>query len=121
MAAYCEYAFYTGTFKGTAIAQADFDRLALRASEFIDQVTFDRAADETNADNLVKIEMATCAVAEKIQELEASGGAVQSETLGRSSVTYVSKLSDNARLTNIAKRYLWSTDLMYPGFTEDER
>ena len=44
MAVYADYTYYTEQFMGTAIAQADYDRLAMRASVLIDQVTFDRAA-----------------------------------------------------------------------------
>ncbi len=125
MAAYTDYAFYTGTYKGAAIAQPDFDRLALRASEKIDEVTFSRAAAVVDAGTdqvtIAKIQKAACAIAEEIQKLETSGGAVQSETVGRTSVTYLSKLSEDARLTKIAKHYLWDTDLMYRGFNADER
>lgn len=119
MATYATYAFYTGTFKGVAIASADFARLALRASEFLDQVTFGRAADETDVDTLALLSSATCAVAEEIQTLEATGGAVSSETVGRHSITYVSGMSAAARLAAAAKRYLGSTDLMYRGLDED--
>jgi hypothetical protein len=126
MAAYVDYAFYTGTYKGAAIAQADFDRLALRASEAIDQMTHDRAAPvveaATDTAMIDKIKMAACAVAEKIQELEANGGILTSESVGRGfSASYASKLtSDTAVLTKIAKRYIGRTFLMYPGFNKGE-
>lgn len=124
MAAYVDFAFYSGTYSGTAIVQTDFPRLAMRASAVIDQVTFGRAApimtNATDAATIEKIKLATCVVAEEIQKLEESGGAVQSETVGRHSVTYVDQRSDNARLTGAAKLYIGMTGLMYPGFTEDE-
>ena len=50
MAAYADYEFYVTTYQGAAIAQADFPLLALRASEVVDQVTFDRAAAVVTAD-----------------------------------------------------------------------
>jgi hypothetical protein len=110
---YVDVEYYTATYLGNAIAQADFPRLALRASEKIDELTFGRAAtDTTNTD---AIQMATCAVAEEIQKLDAAGGAVQSERQGNYSVTYLSQLSEDARLLKAAKTYLGSTGLMFRG------
>ncbi len=123
--AYVDYTFYTGTFKGNAIAQADFDRLATRASETIDQITFGRAAAvisaNTDAAVIAAIKKASCAVAEQIQGLEASGGAVQSETVGRHSVTFLSKLDEAERYYLAAKRYLWEYALLFRGLNENER
>ncbi len=127
MAAYADYAFYTTTYLGAAIASADFARLALRASAKIDQITFGRTAvvmeseDEADADTQEKIQSATCAIAEEIQKLEAAGGAVKSERVGNQSVEYLSVLSDDERMIRAAKVFLWDTDLMYRGFNEDER
>ncbi len=118
--AYTDYAFYTGTYRGNAIAQADFPRLAMRASEVIDQMTFSRAAAETDTANVDKIKLATCALAEQLQTLEASGGVVSSESVGGYSVSYLSQLSEDARLKRIAKRYLASTGLMFAGFNQGE-
>lgn len=124
MAAYADFTFYSGTYKGAAIASADFPRLALRASEAIDQMTFDRTAAvvaaSTDTATIAKVQMAVCAVAEQIQALEGSGGAVSSEHVGNYSVAYISQLSEDARLKKIAKRYLASTFLMYPSFNDGE-
>lgn len=124
MAVYADFTFYDETFLGTAIAEADFTRLALRASEFIDLVTFGRtaavvAADE-DADTIELIQKAACAVAEQIQANEA--GHVQSERVGQHSVTYVERpaVSDHARLAAAAKRYLWNTELMFAGITDED-
>lgn len=123
--AYADFTIYSDTYMGVAIAQADFPRLALRASEFIDQVTHDRAAAVVEADTdntaIASIQMATCAVAEKIQELEVSGGTLASESVGRGfSATYQSKLFDDGQLIRVAKKYLGRTGLMYSGFADDE-
>lgn len=124
MAAYADYEFYQGTYKGTAIAQSDFDRLAIPASAVIDQITFSRAAPvveaAADATTIEKIGFATCAVAEEMQKLEASGGAVSSERLGNYQATYLSQLSEDARLARAAKRYLGNTGLMYRGLDESE-
>ena len=128
MAVYVDYDFYTTQFYGTAIAQADFSRLALRASAVIDQVTFGRTAAVITADEddatIEKIKLATCAVAEEYQRLDkvGGGGEIQSERVGQHSVTYATgaATSDRAKLADAAKLYLWDTDLMYRGFTDDE-
>ena len=122
--AYADYAFYSSTYLGTAIASADFPRLAARASAVIDRITFGRAAAvitaETPAATVTAIKNAVCAVADEIQKSEASGGAVQSERVGNYSVTYLSQKSDEKRQIDAAALYLWNTDLMYRGFTEGE-
>ncbi len=128
--AYATYAYYTDTFLGTAIASADFARLALRASAVIDQITFNRAGPVvtagTETDTIDLIKMATCAVAEEYQAIEDSGSAdgIQSESVGSHSVTYAEnskqRRTATARLAEAAKLYLGSTELMYRGFAEGE-
>ncbi len=123
--AYADYTFYSATFLGTAIAQADFPRLAALASAKIDQLTFGRAAAvvaaDTDAATIEKIELATCAVAEMIQSLEQAGGVVASERVGNVQVTYAATGSrESGRLRDAARTYLWNTDLMYRGFADGE-
>lgn len=124
MAVYADFVYYTETYRGTAIAQSDFERLAQRASERIDRLTFSRAAAvvEANAEanTIGLIKMATCAVAEEIQKLEASGGAVQAERVGNLSVTYLNQKSEAARLADAASLYLWPTGLMFRGLLAEE-
>lgn len=123
--AYATYSDYTVTYRGSAIAESSFDRLALRASEVIDELTYDRAAPVveagTAAETIAKIVLATCAVAEEIQRAEGEGGRmVQSEKVGSHSVTYATSESSAHRQSSAAKRYLWSTGLMYRGFAAEE-
>lgn len=124
MAAYADYTYYTGTYLGTAIAESAFPQLALRATAVIDQLTFNRASvvveTGTDTDTIDKIKMATCAVAEKLQGLEASGGTIQSERVGNVSVTYADSKPTQWILTDSAKVYLWDTDLMYRGLLDTE-
>lgn len=121
---YADYTYYTGTYLGTAIASGDFDRLALRASAWIDRLTFQRAAADTANTNAIKNAM--CAIAEDIQNTEANGGvdAIQSESIGQNSVTYgamSSKLaSAGETYLQTASLYLGSTGLLYPGFANGE-
>jgi len=122
MAVYADYTFYTEQFLGTAIAQPDYDRLAMRASALIDQVTFGRAgavvAAGADPGTVDKIKMAACAVAELLYRDENEGGDVQSERVGNLSVTYVKGPARSliSRAREEAKPYLWDTYLMYGGY-----
>lgn len=126
MAAYADYTFYTSEYLGSAIAEADFDRLALRASEEIDHITFERAAAVTDTDTIILIKKATCAVAETLQTIEKAGGAVgvQSERVGNYSVTYAEgspmqqTKDDQVRMAAVI--YLGVTGLMFQGFYAGE-
>lgn len=135
--AYADYAYYTATYKGNAISATDFPRLAERASERIDYLTFNKAAT-ISADDRVK--KCCCAIAEQLALSDSaqsaitsgitsaitSGGEITSETVGEWTVTKRSGLSAadsaksytdaiNAEIVNIARRYLLSTGLLYRG------
>lgn len=128
MTVYIDYTYYTDTYLGTAIAEADFAQLALRASAVIDQITFNRAGAvitaATDTDKITQIKMATCAVAEELQTQsgEAANGVIHSESVGRHSVTYAqgSVQSKRMRQVEAAQLYLGNTGLMFRGFTADE-
>lgn len=130
MASYVDYAYYVGTYLGTAIVSADFTRLALRASAAIDNLTFGRAAPivtaNTDAATIDLIRMATCAVAEELQNQDQSGSAdgIQSETVGSYSVSFASnsskQLTNEAKQSQAAKIYLSLTGLMFRGFADGE-
>lgn len=70
--AYVDYDFYTESYYGSVVPEADFERLADRASDYIDTITFDRLADGLPADrkSLKRLKKAACAVLEKLYELE---------------------------------------------------
>ena len=130
MAAYVDYTYYSGTFLGTAIAEANFPRLALRASAVIDQLTFERAAPivtaTTDTATIEKIKLATCTVAEEIQTQETNGNTdnITSENVGSYSVSYGAKsqsaMTNEEKQAKVAKLYLGNTGLMFPGFAENE-
>ena len=129
MSAYADYTFYTTTFLGSLIASADFAQKALRASEEIDRLTFNRAAtvisDDDDADLVALIKMATCAVAETLQTIETgSSDSIKSESVGSHSVTYGDSsdaaLTNNQRKEKAARTYLGGTGLMYRGFLAGE-
>ncbi len=122
--AYADFTYYSATYLGTTIAEADFPRLALRASAVIDQITFGRAATDTDNTNAIKNAM--CAVAEEIQMQDAAGSVdgITSESQGRYSVSYGSNSSktksNQSKLEDAAKVWLANTFLLFPGFNAGE-
>jgi hypothetical protein len=131
---YADYDFYANTYFGRAIAEADFPRLALRGSQYIDYITQGRA--EARA-GLEAVKMCCCELAEKYQTIEtaqelarknlsagaADGLEVQSEAVGSWSKSYRSggdsaqsaanaAREEEAALYSIAQRHLAFTGLL---------
>ena len=136
--AYADYDYYVNGYYGQAIDLPDFDRLALRASSFLDYYTQGRAAQNPE---LEALKMACCAVSEQYQiieraqemarkslaeSLKSDGGEVQSESVGSWSKTFRSagdsagsaaSVAANAQasLVAVARQYLAGTGLIYRG------
>ena len=133
---YADYDFYTNEYFGRAISEADFPRLALRGSQYIDYITQGRAEAKAG---LEAVKMCCCELAEKYQTIETAqelaqkslaagsdGLEVQSETVGSWSRSYRSG-GDSAQsaaqvaaesktaLYSIAQRHLARTGLLYRG------
>lgn len=70
--AYTDFEFYATTYHGNVVPEADFPRIADRASDFLDVITFDRLVDGLPSDEraATKVQKAVCAVADKLYELE---------------------------------------------------
>lgn len=70
--AYADYEFYTTSYFGSVVPEADFPRLAERASDFIDVMTFDRLVDGLPADkrSQKRIKKAVCSLAELMYQIE---------------------------------------------------
>ena len=70
--AYADYEFYTKSFFGNFVPESDFIRLAERASNFLDTLTFDRLTDglPTPEKYQKRIKKAVCAVAEIYYQLD---------------------------------------------------
>ena len=70
--AYADYDFYTTSYFGSVVPEADFDRLAARASDFIDTLTFDNLVDGLPADkrSQKRIKKAVCSLAELMYQIE---------------------------------------------------
>lgn len=122
--AYADFTFYEETYLGTAIAEADFPRLALEASAVIDRLTYDRAAAVvtagTDADTIERIGLATCAVAEALQAQANQRDGLTSERVGSYAVTYASPTSRARVFHTAAAIYLGGTPLLYRGFAAGE-
>nr|DAV30611.1 MAG TPA: Head Tail Connector Protein [Caudoviricetes sp.] len=69
--AYADYKFYTESFDNV-VPEADFSRLAERASEFVDTMTFDRLVDglPTNERSQKRIKKAVCSLVELMYQIE---------------------------------------------------
>lgn len=69
--AYADYKFYTESF-GNVVPEADFPRLAERASDFVDLMTSDRLVDglPTNGRSQKRIKKAVCSLAELMYQIE---------------------------------------------------
>lgn len=104
---YADYTYYTETYKGNAIPLSDYDRLALRASSYLDKLTMGRIKEPTE-----DIKMAVCAVAEAWL-INEQGGDVTSQSVGSWSKTYAKKIkTDDQRLYDAAQLHLANTNLV---------
>ena len=70
--AYADYEFYTTSYFGSVVPETDFPRLAERASDFVDAMTFDRLVDglPTNERSQKRIKKAVCSLAELMYQIE---------------------------------------------------
>lgn len=114
---YADYVYYTEKFHGSLVPEKSFERNALQASRYIDNVTFGRiGSDVTDA-----VKNACCALAEiyysgTLSPRAASG--VTSEKVGNYSVTYAAAenvSTQQKRLRFAVKLWLGSTGLLYRG------
>lgn len=110
--AYVDYDYYKNEFYGTAIAEADFPGLAVKAFQMVDYYTSGRARTAIG-DDLTAVKNATCALAEIIQDESRLTAAtfsgdrasqVQSETVGSWSRSYGSAAATGTDLEMIEGR-----------------
>lgn len=114
--AYVTYEWYTNTFKGKAIPNADaFDGVIAEAEAYIDYITRGKITEPSD-----EVKKATCAVAEVIHA-QAQDGAptVSSESVGNHSKSYtqktISTAEREAEKARKARLYLSRTGLLYGG------
>ena len=114
--AYATYADYTELYHGNRIAgEEEFDRLAVRASAYLNYLTYRRAARYEDTEH--RLALACCAVAERMQDAEQRDGFIASEKVGDHSVEYRagSLETDAAAFYAAARMYLTGTGLLYSG------
>lgn len=127
---YADYAYYTGTYLGSAVSSSDFSVLSTRASAALDRLSYGRVspviAEDTDLVTIDLIKMATCAMVDELNSatITGTGGGVTSESVGGYSVSYAqgapATLTTLTKMKQAAATYLENTGLMYPGFAPGE-
>lgn len=123
--AYITETYYTGTYQGAEIDSDSFARIALRASDELNRITFDHVRraglSSFDADTQEAVKLATCAIAEALAQIDAAtdgtGITVTTEKVG--SFSYSMDASSLAALKTEAmakaRSILLPTGLLYAG------
>ncbi len=125
--AYADFQDYKHIYFGNVIPEDAFGRVAERASEYIDFITFNRLREDIASREIDEVIKCNCAMAELIYNYEQSSqdGDMQkiSEKVGEYSVQYAAATDKSGHVLNInekkhtlAKQYLGHTGLMYRGW-----
>lgn len=110
MTAFVNYPYYRDVYGGTLDKQT-FRNISLKASAYIDKLTFGRAS--ANADD-ERVKRCCCELSDTLSEI--SGGVKQSESVGSWSVSYA--VSGNTSEINYARaacRVWLPADWLYRG------
>lgn len=118
---YASYSYYSDTYGGSMIPEEQFDYCSARASEYIDQQTFERISNGVPEKLTSKVSSCCCELAEDIYRFSAVftgggsssgvGSGISSEKVGQYSVTYRSGAETISSLLNGGDSGL--TDLLY--------
>lgn len=120
---YADYEYYTSTYKGN-LPKEEFEKSIMKASAYVRRITFGRADDNTEMD---EVKIVTCAVCELLVNDEKArskhlGRAVTSENTDGYSVSYESggngETADDLlarKIFNTLELYLMPTGLLYMG------
>lgn len=109
-----DYDFYSGTYKGR-MPQEEFERMAVKASAYLDTITFGRLDDALPEDLQKKAKLACCEAADMLRQQE-EGGEVVSASNGQYSESYAaSGRSPEKRLYLTVATYLQGTGLLFAG------
>lgn len=126
---YADYSYYTNVYWGNSITEADWPRMATRASAFIDYATMGRAVKHAGLD---AVKLACCALADDYQTIETAralankslstatssgeAGELQSQSVGSWSKSYRSggsSAKEALSATESAQAALMATAQMY--------
>ena len=102
--AYADYDFYTTSYFGSVVPEADFPRLAERASDFVDTMTFDRLVDglPTNERSQKRIKKAVCSLAELMYQIELAEKNATNVAVSETSTTIGSGGSTTGIVTSVS-------------------
>ena len=102
--AYADYDFYTTSYFGSVVPEADFPRLAERASDFVDTMTFDRLVDglPTNERSQKRIKKAVCSLAELMYQIELAEKNATNAAMSGASTTIGSGGSTTGIVTSVS-------------------
>ena len=102
--AYADYEFYTTSFFGSVVPETDFPRLAERASDFVDTMTFDRLVDglPKNERSQKRIKKAVCSLAELMYQLELAEKNTTNAAVSGTSTTIGSGGSTTGIVTSVS-------------------
>lgn len=118
MAAYADYTYYTDTFGGTLISEADFNRSVMTAGLYIDQFTHGNITND-NKDNIKGLQDCACDMAESVYKMlyssatASGGGEKKSETIDGYSVSYVTAQKDGEDIRATLSRNLYAIATLY--------
>lgn len=101
--AYADYKFYTESF-GNVVSEVDFPRMAEKASDFIDAMTFDRLVDglPTNERSQKRIKKAVCSLAELMYQIELAEKNATNAAVSGTSATIGSGGSTTGVVTSVS-------------------
>lgn len=102
--AYADYEFYTTSYFGSVVPGTDFPRLAERASDFVDTMTFDRLVDglPTNERSQKRIKKAVCSLAELMYQIELAEKNATNAAVSGASTTIGSGGSTTGIVTSVS-------------------
>lgn len=117
---YIDYAYYSGTYGGDAVSEAEFTRSEAKSRLQIDRHTFNRVryavSDDPEFEVPEDVKLAQCAIMDYMKSVEANGGKIlASETVSKHSESYVGVKSFDEEIRDIVKQYLGGTPWTYRG------
>lgn len=125
---YADFAYYTGTYLGTALSEQEFPACARKASILIDDLTFGRTGKLSASQIPDAVRDAACSAAEIYADYLAKkkateSGTVKSESNDGFSVSYADYNAEQARISAESEMseeitiYLANTGLMFRGWS----
>lgn len=120
---FVDFEYYKNKFKGS-LQEDEFNQLAREASAIVNRLTMRRINADALQDQPYEkdVKDCTCAVAEKIEEMQRKEEAakIASETIGPHSVTFrneakTTEAEKQIEYKRVAEIYLFGTGLLYRG------